>query len=193
MTSRRKFLQSSIGIPATAWAGSIRLRRLQNGSAGPSTPKIKFAVIGVNHSHITGQVQTVTRGGGQLVSFYAKEPDLAAAFSKRFPEAKLARSEQEILDDPTIPLIVSASIPNERAPLGVRAMEHGKDFMSDKPGATTLEQLAEVRKVQARTNKLFSVLIERHESKSINKAGDLIRAGAIGKVVQTAGLAPHKM
>ena len=132
-------------------------------------------MIGVNHSHINGQVQTVVRGGGQLVSFFAKEPELAAAFSKRYPDAKPARSEQEILEDPTIPLIVSASVPNERAPLGVRAMEHGKDFMVDKPGATTLAQLAEVRRVQARTKKIFSVLIERHESKSINKAGELIR------------------
>ena len=72
-------------------------------------------------------------------------------------------------------------IPNERAPLGVKAMEHGKDFMVDKPAATTLEQLAELRRVQARRSRIFSVLIERHESRSINKAGELIRAGAIGK------------
>jgi predicted dehydrogenase len=193
MTSRRDFLSSSFGATAAAL---VRPKRHDAQGVAPATarsPRIRFAVIGVNHSHITGQVQTVTRGGGQLVSFYAKEPDLAAAFSKRFPEAKLARSEQEILDDPSIQLIVSASIPNERAPLGTRAMEHGKDFMVDKPAATTLEQLADVRRVQARTKRIFSVLIGRHESRSINKAGELIRAGAIGKVVQTAGLAPHKM
>ena len=58
--------------------------------------------------------------GGELVSFYAPEPDLAAAFLKEFPEAKQARSEAEILEDKSIHLVVSASIPNERAPLGVR-------------------------------------------------------------------------
>jgi len=191
--SRREFLQSSFGATTIAFADSKRRTRFQNSPATTRAPRIKFAVIGMNHSHINGQVQTVTRGGGQLVSFYAKEPDLAAAFSKRFPEAKLARTEQEILDDPSIQLIVSASIPNERAPLGVRAMEHGKDFMVDKPAATTLEQLAEVKRVQARTKRIFSVLIGRLESKSVNKAGELIRAGAIGKVIQTAALAPHKM
>src|SRR3954454_9552466 len=45
-------------------------------------PKIKFSVIGINHNHIYGMVEAVTRGGGQLISFYAKEPDLAADFSK---------------------------------------------------------------------------------------------------------------
>ncbi|HEU4936720.1 MAG TPA: Gfo/Idh/MocA family oxidoreductase [Vicinamibacterales bacterium] len=191
--SRREFLGSSFGAATIAFAGSKRRTRAQNTATTARAPRIKFAVIGVNHSHINGQVQTVTRGGGQLVSCYAKEPELAAAFSKRFPEAKLARSEQEILDDPNIQLIVSAAIPNERAPLGIKAMEHDKDFMVDKPAATTLEQLAEVRRVQTRTKRIFSVLIGRHENKSINKAGELIRAGAIGKVIQTAALAPHKM
>ena len=193
MTTRREFLFSSFAAPALPLAASKRVRGSQATSSPPRAPRIKFAVIGVNHSHVNGQVQTVTRGGGQLVSFFAKEPELAAAFSKRFPDAKLARSEQEILDDPNIQLIVSAAIPNERAPLGVRAMEHGKDFMVDKPAATTLEQLADVRRVQTRTKRIFSVLIGRHENKSVNKAGELIRAGAIGKVIQTAALAPHKM
>ena len=45
----------------------------------------------MNHAHINGMVDAVLRGGGELVAFYAKEPDLAAAFAKRFPQAKLAQ------------------------------------------------------------------------------------------------------
>jgi predicted dehydrogenase len=191
--SRREFLTSSLGAAAIAIAGSKRAAWAQGGTQPSRQPRIRFAVIGINHGHINNQVQTMLRAGGQFASFYAKEADLAAAFAKRFPDVKLARSEQEILEDPTIQLVLSAAIPNERAPLGVKAMEHGKDFMVDKPAATTLEQLAELRRVQAKTKKIFSVLIERHESKTINKAGELIRAGAIGQVIQTAGLAPHKM
>lgn len=191
--SRREFLTSSLGASAIAVTGSKRLARAQSGSPSSRPARIRFAAIGLNHSHINNQVQTALRGGGQLVSFFAKEPDLAASFAKRYPDAKLARSEQEILDDPSIQLIVSAAIPNERAPLGVKVMEHGKDFMVDKPATTTFEQLVEVRRAQARTKRMFSVLIGRHENKSINKASELIRAGAIGTVVQTAGLAPHKM
>lgn len=192
-SSRREFLKSSVGATAMAIAGSKQAAGTQNGQQSPRQGRIRFAVIGLNHGHINNQIQTVVRGGGQLVAFYAKEPDLAGAFAKRFPDAKPARSEQEILDDSTVPLIVSAAIPNERAPLAVKAMEHGKGFMVDKPGATTLEQLAELRRVQAKTKRIFSVLIERHESRTINKAAELIAAGAIGQVIQTAGLAPHRM
>jgi predicted dehydrogenase len=160
----------------------------------PAKPRIKFSVIGLNHGHINGQTEMVLRGGGELVSFYAKEPELAAEFAKRFPQAKPARSEKEILEDESIQLIVSASIPNERAPLGIEVMRHGKDFMVDKPGITSLEQLAEVRLVQAQTHRIYSIMYgDRLENRSTIKAGELVKAGAIGKVIQTVGLGPHRM
>jgi predicted dehydrogenase len=157
-------------------------------------PRIKFAVIGMNHGHIYGQVEAVTRGGGELVSFFAKEADLTAAFAKRYPNAKQAKSEAEILEDKSIQLVLSSGIPDERGPLGVRVMKAGKDYMVDKPGLTTLEQLAEVRKVQKETKRIYSIMYsERLENRATVKAGELIKEGIIGKVVQTIGLGPHRM
>ena len=156
--------------------------------------RIRFSVIGINHDHIHSQVGAVTRGGGQLVSFYAKEPDLAAAFAKRYPQAKLARNENEILEDGSIQLILSSTIPEGRAPLGIEAMRHGKDYMSDKPGIISLEQLAEVRRVQKETQRIYSIMYsERFENGATVKAGDMVKAGDIGKVIQTIGLGPHRM
>ena len=202
---RRKFIESVAGgaaaisaLPRNAF-GLMADNLHMELPARPEEPRnvpsrIKFAAIGLNHGHINGQVDAVQRGGGELISFYAKEPDLAAAFTKRFPQAKLARSEDEILEDKTIQLVVSASIPAERAPLGIRVMQHGKDFMADKPGVTTLAQLAEARRVQAQTRKIYSIMYsERFENKATVKAGELVKAGAIGKVIQTIGLGPHRM
>lgn len=156
-------------------------------------PRIRFSVIGLNHGHINAQVKATLKGGGEFVSFFAKEPELIAPFAKQFPQAKLARSEKEILEDRSIQLIVSASIPNERAPLGIEAMRHGKDFMADKPGVTSLEQLAAVRRVQESTHRIYSIMFsERFENSATVKAGELVKAGAIGKVIQTIGLGPHR-
>jgi predicted dehydrogenase len=191
---RRAFLKSAT-VAGVAWAGGrTRLASAQESAAPARAPRLRFAAIGLNHGHINGQVDSVIRGGGELVSFYAKEPDLAAAFAKRYPQAKLARSEREILEDPSVKLVVSAAIPNERAPLGLEVMGHGKDFMVDKPGMTTLEQLAEVRRVQAKTKRIYSILYsERLENRATVKAGELVKAGAIGGVIQTIGLGPHRM
>jgi predicted dehydrogenase len=159
-----------------------------------ATPRIRFAVIGINHNHINSQVGAVLRGGGELVWLYAKEPDLVKAFQTRFPQVKVARSEDEILQDASIQLVLSSAIPVERAPLGIRVMRHGKDYMADKPGITTLEQLAEVRRVQAETRRIYSIMFsERLENRATVRAGELVKAGAIGHVVQTVGLGPHRI
>jgi predicted dehydrogenase len=195
-TDRRRFLSSSV-VAAAAGAWPWRRRRVeaaQSPAPAPRPPRIRFGVIGLNHGHIYGQVAATIAGGGELVSYFADEPDLASAFAKRYPQATLARSAREVLEDPSLKLIVSASIPNERAALGIEVMRHGKDFMVDKPGMTTLEQLAEVRRVQAETKRIYSILYsERHENKATVKAGELVKAGAIGTVIQTVGLGPHRM
>ena len=206
--NRRKFIKQSLttaaGLAATAipghagasYAVSNRPIYSEEGSRPATKPanSIKFSVIGLNHGHIYGQTEAVIRGGGELVSFYGKEADLTEAFAKRYPNAKLAKSEKEILDDKSIQLVVSASIPIDRAPLGIEVMRHGKDFMVDKPGITTLKQLEEVRKVQKETKRIYSIMYsERLENRATIKAGELVKQGAIGKVIQTIGLGPHRM
>ena len=200
--SRRKFIKESVtsaaGLiamstlpsrPVSAYESKTRNEEMYQGA-----PRLRFSVIGINHDHIHGQIGAVTRGGGELVSFYAKEPELAATFAKRYPNVKQARSEDEILADKNIQLVVSAGIPVNRAPLGIRVMQHGKDYMSDKPGITTLAQLAEVRRVQKATKRIYSIMYsERFENKATVRAGELIKAGAIGKVLQTTGLGPHRL
>jgi predicted dehydrogenase len=189
---RREFVRGIAGSAAAVAA--LPASGFGTPLATQTALKIKFGVVGINHGHINTQVEAVIRGGGELVSLFAKEPDLTAAFVKRFPQAKVARSESEVLEDKTIQLVVSAAIPDERGPLGVRAMKHGKDYMADKPGITTLEQLAEVRRVQAETRRIYSIMYsERFENRATVKAGELVRAGAIGGVVQTIGLGPHRM
>ena len=157
-------------------------------------PTIRFAAIGLNHNHIYGQTKLLLRAGAELVSFYATEPELVAEYSQMFPQARLARSVAEILEDESIQLVISAGIPCKRAPLGIQVMRHGKDFMSDKPGFTTLDQLAEVRLGQAETKRIYSICFsERFEVGAAVKAGELVQAGAIGKVIQTVGLGPHRI
>lgn len=167
---------------------------LKPGRRVPPQAKIRFSVIGINHSHIYGMVNALRDGGGELVSVYAKEPDLLKAFTKSYPNVKVAQSEDEIIGDSSIQLVASSGIPVERAPLGIRVMKAGKDYMADKPGIVTLEQLKEVRKVQKETKRIYSIMYsERLGNPASVKAGELIAEGAIGKVVQTIGMGPHRM
>lgn len=154
----------------------------------------KFSVIGVDHNHILGITAALERGGGELVSVYGTDPEGLAAFQKRFGNVKVAKSEDEILNDPSIQIVAAAPIPDQRAPLGIRVMRHGKDYLSDKPGIITLEQLAQVRLAIRETRRTFAIMYsERLEVKAAVHAGDLVKAGAIGRVVQTLNIAPHQV
>ena len=203
--NRRNFIKQSIamaaGLGATAIPGDIYSHpiKIESNSLGKAdkirnSAGVRFSTIGLNHGHIYSQTEAMVRAGAELVAFYAKEPDLAEAYAKRYPNAKKAVSEKEILEDNSIQLIISASVPVDRAPLGIEVMKHGKDFMVDKPGITTLKQLAEVRKVQKETKRIYSIMYsERFENRATIKAGELVKGGAIGQVIQTIGLGPHRM
>ncbi len=155
---------------------------------------VRFGVIGLNHSHIYGMTDQLLDAGGELVSFFAEEDDLAGEFSRTYPMARRARERAEVLEDPSIKLVASAGIPNERAPLGIEVMRHGKDYFSDKAAFTSLEQLDKARRVQKETGQIFSVSYsERLQNRATVKAGELVRAGAIGRVLQTIGLGPHRL
>ena len=155
---------------------------------------IRFAAIGFEHAHIYGQVKVMLEAGAELTAFHDVDPQRVARFAAAFPQSAQAESVEQILEDESIQLIVSAAVPNERAPLGIRVMRHGKDYMSDKPAFTDLAQLAEARRVQAETGRIYSVCFSEHVTqKSTVRAGQLVEAGAIGQVVQTSGFGPHRL
>ncbi len=156
-------------------------------------PQVRFGVVGINHDHIYGQVNLLLRAGAELVSVFAQEADLLAKFTDTYPQARVVGSIEQILEDEAIQLVVSAAIPSQRAGIGIAAMQHGKDYMSDKPGFTTLEQLSEARRVHTETKRIYSICFsERFENRATVRAGELVTAGAIGRVLQTIGLGPHR-
>jgi len=199
-TDRRTFLQSAglagiaSAMSSNALAQGAPAHEKAKTEAPASKHSIRFSVIGLDHAHIYGMTSALQRGGGKLVSVYGSDPKQIADFRAKFGDVKVARSEDEILEDKSIQLIAGAAIPDRRAPIGIRAMLAGKDYLADKPGITTLEQLAEVRKTVESTGRKFAIMYsERLEVRSAVYAGELIRQGAIGRVIQTINLGPHRV
>jgi predicted dehydrogenase len=160
----------------------------------PARP-IKFAAIGLDHRHIYEMVGRLIELGATCVGWWTEgEPQPLAGFHKRYPDIPRVADKRRLLEDPEVALIVSAAIPADRATIAIEAMRHGKDVMVDKPGCTTAGQLAELRKVVAETGRIWSVnYSERFEVAAVTRAIELVTAGAIGRVVQTVGLGPHRL
>lgn len=156
---------------------------------------LKFAAIGLDHRHIYGQAAHMEAVGGEFIGWWTEgEPNTLEGFDKRFPNAKRVADRKELLENPEINLILIAAIPSDRAALAIEAMEYGKDVMTDKPGCTTLAQLDALKECVARTGCIWSVdFSERFEVASVTKAAQLVQEGAIGRVVQTIGMGPHRL
>jgi predicted dehydrogenase len=197
IAGRRDFLMAAglapMAMTAVA-AGDVRAETLAPPPEEKPRHHIRFAVCGMSHDHIYGMTAAIQRGGGELVAAWGEEADKLAAFRKRFPDVKIVSTQDEIITDPAIQLVLSSQVANERAGIGIRVMNTGKDFLADKPGVTTLEDLALVRAAIARTGRLYGILYsERFEVRAAVHAGELIRQGAIGKVIQTINIAPHQI
>ena len=157
-------------------------------------PKIKLGVLGIDHGHIFNMLGNMLGCGCVCEQWWSDGPAVTEKeFVSRFPDLKRADSRQRILDDPDVSIILISAVPEDRAALAIEAMRAGKDVMVDKPGCTTLDQLAEIRRTVAETGRIWSVnFSERFEVPAVVKAEELVAAGAIGKVKQTLGTGPHQ-
>jgi predicted dehydrogenase len=66
--------------------------------------------------------------------------------------------------------------------------------MVDKPDMTSLEQLAGVRSTQKSTQRIYSIMYsERLENRATVRAAEIVRAGGIGRVLQTIATGPQRV
>lgn len=156
---------------------------------------LRFAAIGLDHRHIFHLVGENIAAGAECVGFCPEtsDPRVLEGFRERFPDLPPVERER-LFDDPSIDFIVCAAIPRDRPGIAIRAMQAGKDVMVDKPGATALDQIAELERVERDTGRMFSICFsERFVVRACEAASRLVADGAIGRVVQTTGLGPHRL
>lgn len=156
---------------------------------------ITVAALGLDHRHIYGQLAGMLKAGAHCKGWWTEgEPASIEGFVQRFPDLPRFANRQALLEEEDVDMVLLANIPCDRAALAIEAMEAGKDVMTDKPGCTSLEQLDAIRAAVARTGRIWSVdFSERFEVPAVTKAAELVAEGAIGRVVQTCGLGPHRL
>lgn len=153
-----------------------------------------FAAAHLDHGHIYGMCNGLVEAGATLKWVYDPDPKKVAMFQKRYPDVKVASSEEEIFADPEVKLVAAACVTSERCAFGLRVMDAGKDYFTDKAPLTTLGQLELAKMKCKETGRKYMVYYsERLHVEAAIYAGQLIKQGAIGKVMQVIGLGPHRL
>lgn len=166
---------------------------------GPARPTVApgefvFSVTALEHGHINGMTKALIEAGATLKYVWDEDPQKLAAFLRAFPQARAARCEAEILDDADTRLVAAAAVTSERCALGLRVMDAGKDYFTDKAPLTTLAQLAQARQKAADTGRKYMVYFsERLHSEASVLAGAMIAQGEVGQVIHVEGMGPHRL
>lgn len=166
---------------------------------GKPNPVVKpgefvFAAVGLDHAHVGGMCNGLIEAGGTLKWIYDSDEKKLDRYCSMYPQARRAGSEGEVLGDPEVLLVASAAVTSERCTLGLRVMKAGKDYFTDKAPLTTLEQLEAAKAMVKATGRKYAVYYsERLHVEDAVFAGQLIERGAIGKVIQTMGMGPHRL
>lgn len=166
---------------------------------GKPNPVVKpgefcFSAAHLDHGHIYGMCNGLLEAGATLRYVYDPDPEKVARFVKAYPQAMVAESEEQLLVDPQTKLVAGAHITSERCALGLRVLDAGKDYFTDKAPLTTMAQLEAAKAAVARTGRKYMCYYgERLHSESALYAGQLIDRGAIGRVVSVAGFGPHRL
>lgn len=153
-----------------------------------------FSVAMLDHGHIYGMVNGLIEAGGTLKYVYDEDEARMDNFVKEFPMAKKCNDLQTILEDKETKLVASAYITNKRADLGIRVMEAGKDYFTDKAPFTTLDQIERAKETIEKTKQKYLVYYSEliHVEGAIY-AKQLVGRGVIGDVIQVMGLGPHRL
>ena len=155
---------------------------------------LAFVALGLDHRHIFGMTENMLAQGARCLGFWTDgAPQPLDGFRKRFPDLHRFDTLEAALAAGAELALVSA-IPADRATLAIRAMQAGHDVMTDKPGCTDLEQLTAIKACVAETGRIWSInFSERFEVPAVTMADQLVQEGAIGRVVHTTGLGPHRL
>lgn len=153
-----------------------------------------FAATALDHGHIYGMCNGLIEAGGTLKYVYDRDRQKAEKLAAAYPGSIVVDDEQQILQDPRIALVAGAAVASERCDLGIKVMNHGKDYFTDKAPMTTLEQLDRAKAAVEETGKKYMVYYsERLHVEGAVYAGQLIEDGTIGDVLQVIGLGPHRL
>jgi len=110
---------------------------------------LKLGVLGIDHGHIFGMLTNMKAEGCVCAHYWTDGPAVTEAkFNEVFPEIAKVADRRMILEDTSVDMILISAVPGDRARLAIEAMEAGKDVMVDKPGVTTLSDLAALQDAQ---------------------------------------------
>ena len=85
---------------------------------------INLGVIGIDHGHIFDMLDEMLKEGCTCDYFWTEgKPLTLKEFNSKYPNIKRKENKKEILNDPSIDMILISSVPKDRAHNSIEALK----------------------------------------------------------------------
>ncbi|MCW5964162.1 MAG: Gfo/Idh/MocA family oxidoreductase [Bryobacterales bacterium] len=177
---RRKFMMAAVAAPALAgapaWASQIQGR-------------IRTGLWGTEHSHTTGKLKAMQDSPDYEVVGVAESDAAQRAKAEKATAFAGLRwmSEQQMLGDPSIQLIVAQCSVWDALSMGHKVIDAGKHLHLEKPPGNDWKSFQDlINKARAKKLLVQTGYVWRHHE-GVNAALDAARKGWLGDILQVRG------
>jgi len=146
------------------------------------TSPVRFGIVGCGSASVPVCEAIVASSLAELASVYDINTDLAQDLSQRF-QVPAKETFNELVTDPKVDAVYVAVPHYLLAPLTMQALEAGKHTFTEKPLATSIQQVDMLISLAAAQKLALGVFYEMRYAPAHALARELIQAGAIGDII----------
>lgn len=158
----------------------------------PAPSQIQFAQIGCG---LIGRKRAAALKslGSEAALAYACDPDRgrAEALAATMPGCRAVTSHAEVLADPAVTAVIVSTLNSALAPIAREAAAAGRHVIVEKPGALNAAELRGVAEAARRTGTRVRVSFNHRYHPALQKARELVDAGALGPLMFLRGRYGH--
>ena len=122
--------------------------------------------------------------GLKLAKIRASRPEQISIAEKKYPEAEIVNTSEEICNDPDIDLVVISTPNTSHHSLALQALQAGKHLVVDKPFTVTTAEADELIALATSRNQVLSVFHSRRFDSDFHTLKKVIQSGLLGDVVE---------
>lgn len=147
-----------------------------------NTKKIKWGIIGLGNIAHQFAKDLMLVEDAELVAVASRNLNKAAAFAKTYDCKKAYDSYDAIMNDAEVDILYIATPHNSHAALTIKALQHNKHVLCEKPIALNYEDALQMIKASKESNQFFMEAFWTRFNPSFREAFSKIKNGAIGEV-----------
>lgn len=121
--------------------------------------------------------------GSEVVAVMSRNPDKARSYAERHGVKRWYTDPQKLVDDREVNAVYIATPPSTHATFAIMALKSGKAVYVEKPMASNYEDCCRINRIAEKMGVPCFVAYYRRELPYFIKVKELLKAGAVGKVV----------